>query len=383
MGLTKPTISQIHELSTKQSFERGKEYYKNKCILSADITHDTISALVSGTHEYNVRISEDFGELNCYCTCPYNFEGICKHAVAVLLYSLDNFEQMLQDEIERKAGIDKLFFGISAKRLKEFLRNEMEYNDDLQIKFLDYFEKDYDIPLKDYKSEINSLYRNTDRRYGMVQYGYEIDFGKFNKIAKSKEKKGDYTEAAQIYQDMAEVISDNMECVDDSDGYYGECFSDALCKMSSCITMQILSHQEKQQYISYMFEKYIRNDPDYFEEDYVSSLKQICTNKHDYTYWKSLLEPHLPKTIPDKRYWNKHYLAKEKISMQIYILDKLHDKSIEDVFAAHYCDDEDICVSYVKYLKKNNPEKTLRIVEQGVKNHPRCHTTQRNGTANM
>ena len=370
MSLTKPIIAQIRSLSTKQSFKRGKDYYKDKCILSADITHDIIRAQVYGTQKYNVRISTDFEELNCYCTCSYIFEGICKHAVAVLLHASENFEQMLQDEIKRKARIDKLFFDISTKRLKEFLKKEIECNGDLQIKFSDYFEKDY-MPSKDYKSEINSMYRNAAGEYGIVQYGYEIDFEEFNKIAKSKEKKGDYVEAAQIYQDIAESISENMEYVDDSDGHYGECFSDALCEMSSCITLQTLTHQEKQQYISYMFEKYIKNDPDYFSENYTSSLKQICTNKYDYTYWKNLLEPHLPKTIPNEKYLNKHYLAKEKLSIQIHILRKLKDKSIEDIFTAHYCDDEDICLSYIKYLKKNNPDKTSRIVEEGLENHPR------------
>ena len=67
----------------------------------------------------------------------------------------------------------------------------MEYNDDLKVKFMDYFGKDYDISQLNCKSDINLLYKKAAGRYGIIEYGNEIDFERFNKITKAKEKKGD------------------------------------------------------------------------------------------------------------------------------------------------------------------------------------------------
>ena len=98
MQFNKPTIKQIKSESTKQSFKRGQDYYKDGNIISANLVHKSINALVSGTEQYQVSISAHGKEMNQYCTCPYSFEGICKHIVAVLLHTADHFEQMIQEE---------------------------------------------------------------------------------------------------------------------------------------------------------------------------------------------------------------------------------------------------------------------------------------------
>ena len=154
-----------------------------------------------------------------------------------------------------------------------------------------------------------------------------------------------------------------MDSVDDSDGYYGDYFSDAILNMISCINLQTLTFQQKQLHISYMFEKYIKNDPDYFEEHYISALEQICATNQDYTYWQDILKPHLPEKIPSDRNWSIHYNAKERIMMQIYILGKLKDKSLNNIFAMHYCNDSEICIQYIKYLQENNSEKASYIID--------------------
>lgn len=247
MNLKKPTIQQIKSGYTEKSFKRGEQYYKQGNILSVKTNNDSINAYVLGTQKYDITISPYPGDTNYYCTCPYDYEGYCKHIVAVLLYASKHFDKMIREEIQRRAKRDDAFFGISAKRLKEFLRMMMDENEDLEIRFIDYFGKDDDdVSLRDYKSEINILYKMDTGTYGgMIEYGCEISFDKFIKLAKTRESKGDYFEAARIHQEISEAISDNMEMVDDSDGYYGDCFSDAINGMVSCMNLQILTHTEK------------------------------------------------------------------------------------------------------------------------------------------
>ncbi len=159
--------------------------------------------------------------------------------------------------------------------------------------------------------------------------------------------------------------------VDDSDGYYGDCFVDAIHNMTSCINHQVPTHKQKQLYISYMFEKYIKNDPDYFAEHYVSALKHICKNQKEHTYWRDLLEPHVPKKIPNISNWGKYYSAADAVRMKIYILGKLKDSSMDNVFATHYRNDLDICIQYIKHLQKTDSKKALQIMQKGLERYPK------------
>ncbi len=220
---------------------------------------------------------------------------------------------------------------------------------------------------KDYYPEIQELYETGTDSYGIIEYGNEISYSEFIRLAKSKEKKKDYLEAARIYQDLSEVIADNMGMIDDSDGYYGDCFVDAIHRMTSCIKLQAPTHEQKRTYMSYLFEKYIKNDPDYFQEHYHGALESICTDKDDYAYWKSLLEPYLPDRMPDESSWGRHYNAVEKILMYIHILEELKDESIDDCLARHYLDDSKICIAYTKRLKKTDPDGAVRVMKEGLK----------------
>ncbi len=199
MNIQKLTIAQIKSGCIEKSFERGEKYYTQGNVISAKISNSTITAHVLGTQEYQVKISHRFGNIDYYCTCPYDFGGFCKHIVAVLLHAYDHFDVMIQNHIQQKEKRDDAFFGISGNQLKEFLKIEMEYDEDLEIRFIDYFGKDDNPPIRDYKSEITLLYRKAAGQYNMIEYRYKINFEKFIRASKTKEAKGDYPEVTRIY----------------------------------------------------------------------------------------------------------------------------------------------------------------------------------------
>lgn len=71
-------------------FQRGLAYLSGGAVTGFQIWPDGISASVAGSggNSYQVEISEVDGDLELDCTCPYEGE-VCKHAVAVLLYYLN------------------------------------------------------------------------------------------------------------------------------------------------------------------------------------------------------------------------------------------------------------------------------------------------------
>lgn len=105
-------------------------------------------------------------------------------------------------------------------------------------------------------------------------------------------------------------------------------------------------------YIKYLFDKYLQNEPDYFQDDYDEALKTLCTTDEDLRYWKELLEPHLPEEMPDTQDWNS-FQAEELISMKLYILSKLKERAeFYALMEKHYRSSPDLSIRYARQLSE-------------------------------
>ena len=79
----------LRSWASSRIIARGRDYYRKGSVLSllADAS-GPIEAAVEGTMEapYHVTVGFDaFGMPKAQCTCPFTFEPLCKHAVAVLI----------------------------------------------------------------------------------------------------------------------------------------------------------------------------------------------------------------------------------------------------------------------------------------------------------
>ena len=84
------TISEttIQHHATDNSFSRGEAYYQQGAVTDLVQRGDTIHAEVEGSEvaPYRVRLQFDSGGVtSAGCTCPYDYEGWCKHIVAAAL----------------------------------------------------------------------------------------------------------------------------------------------------------------------------------------------------------------------------------------------------------------------------------------------------------
>jgi uncharacterized Zn finger protein len=67
-------------------FERGQGYATTRQVKQLKITSNELSAVVTGTSPYRVRIWVDEGGLSHSCSCPLGDSGeFCKHCVASAL----------------------------------------------------------------------------------------------------------------------------------------------------------------------------------------------------------------------------------------------------------------------------------------------------------
>jgi hypothetical protein len=85
------TREHLKSLATATSFSRGQEYFRSGSVGRLTREGDQFSAKVRGTYLYKVQLTLKAGGAKLKCNCPYDFEGICKHAVALGLAVLQEF----------------------------------------------------------------------------------------------------------------------------------------------------------------------------------------------------------------------------------------------------------------------------------------------------
>ncbi len=91
------TRKALQSLATATSFSRGEDYLRAGSVGRITRQGDQFQATVHGTYPYKVQLMlKAGGEARLKCNCPYDFEGICKHEVALGLAVIEQFGPDLQ-----------------------------------------------------------------------------------------------------------------------------------------------------------------------------------------------------------------------------------------------------------------------------------------------
>jgi uncharacterized Zn finger protein len=315
-----------------------------------------------------IELDEDFSGK---CNCPYDWDGLCKHIVATFL-------AVIRDDVEIEPLMKKSSCELEDTRqllkradpdaLRSFLLWEMEQRADLRNRFKAIFgKKGEGRSLNDYRAETESLYDDVED-HGYIPYIEDVDFSSLSDLAELYSLKGDFLEAAKIYQALSEVIAEKMDDVDDSDGNYGEEFTDSLDAFTDCIFKAGLDAYGKRPYIKYLIEKYLQGDPDYFQSDYREALDKLCLEELDWRYWKELLEPHMPGEVPSDKDWRHHHGAMMLISVKLDLCLKLDEKDdFYGLIEKYYRTSDSLCLRYARQLLADGTKaKALEVAEEGV-----------------
>ena len=86
--LPRLTEAHIRELASEKSFDRGEAYYHDGSVLEPVRQERELRAQCQGSDYEPYQVSATLsksGIAETSCTCPYDYGGICKHIVALLL----------------------------------------------------------------------------------------------------------------------------------------------------------------------------------------------------------------------------------------------------------------------------------------------------------
>ena len=140
--------------ATETSFERGEEY--QDAVSKLQKQGNKYTANVHGTEKYKVEVVESADDIYTHCTCPYDYEGICKHIIAVGLNIVEenyveiNFIETIElhanpiqnedenEPVETATFYEKEFLKARSDKREAFIRMLFVQDANLCRRFLSY-----------------------------------------------------------------------------------------------------------------------------------------------------------------------------------------------------------------------------------------------------
>ncbi|MDJ0688620.1 MAG: SWIM zinc finger family protein [Xenococcaceae cyanobacterium MO_188.B32] len=131
-----PQLSQemIRRYASSQSWQRGEAYYHDGYVRRVVKRGNAIAAEVEGNdiRPYQVSIGFEGEELGTvYCSCPYDYGGICKHIVATLLVCLHEPE-IIELRPSLEAILDRLNEVQTQNLIQELVADKPELINDIE-----------------------------------------------------------------------------------------------------------------------------------------------------------------------------------------------------------------------------------------------------------
>ncbi|MFK7904975.1 MAG: SWIM zinc finger domain-containing protein [Chitinophagales bacterium] len=187
----------LQQLSKAKSFEKGEAYFLHKAVKSVVKNGNAYKGKVEGSELYQVTLEVKSYDITAYCNCPYSFEGLCKHSVAVGLaiiageYSEQTAattEQIVyhqvptntpQNRIANNANIDannfydQVFAAAPVNVQKAFLRQLFKKKEELRAQFINFTEKGQQITSA-ISSDIEMIRDEVFRELKSLEFGYEV-----------------------------------------------------------------------------------------------------------------------------------------------------------------------------------------------------------------
>jgi uncharacterized Zn finger protein len=253
----------IRSLSTSQSYERGRQLYHAGAIFDAARQGNLLLGKCRGNQEpfYILQVEIDAaGVRSAQCSCPYEWGGICKHLVALLLAYLHTAD----DFVERK-GVPELLQGLDSQALVELLSRLVEGHpelyDELEAAALgaqaaakapvaarqpqgktQVSEKEYRRRVKDILHSLSG-YRLSEAYWmmsGMVQQLDQVRATAYRFL-----EAGDAEGALVILMALLQEVCDAYERFDDSDGELGDFLGKLGQDLAEVILSEDLSRDER------------------------------------------------------------------------------------------------------------------------------------------
>jgi len=260
--MTAPKLTEaiIRAAATPESFQRGRDYFESGAISNTSIQENTLLGECEGTSApyYQVRVELDkAGIRDAECTCPYDWGGLCKHVIALLLTYVHDRQQFAV-----RAQPDELLSSLTRDELVALLGKLMREQPDLY----DRIAATVAVPVKTkagkakqrkaidldvYRRRIIGILHSLDGLRASAAYwqvgGLVQQLTEVQAAAMKFLEAGEAQAALDILLLLAEEASRGYEFIDDSNGELGGFLGEIGMPLAEAILSLELSPSERKQ----------------------------------------------------------------------------------------------------------------------------------------
>ncbi len=208
-------------------FERGQRYATTSRVKQLKLTTCELSAVVTGTSRYRVRIWVDEGSLSHSCTCPLGESGeCCKHCVASGLVWMNAAKttQGWPEETQSTVDLRTYLYTQTKEALVESLMERVAADELFAAKVTIEAAKAAAVPadLEAYRQAIDAAIVVDDFVDYRSMYDYSHNATTVIRSIEAMLEEGHAREVIELSAYALECVEDAMGRVDDSDGCMGE-----------------------------------------------------------------------------------------------------------------------------------------------------------------
>ena len=288
-------LEYIMDLSNRSSFEKGEDYYNSGCVKKIIKKGNTFEGTVIGSSAYKVTLDISDDEPDFECSCPYDYDGICKHSVALAMAVLDgNYENESEKNVAKEnlhpEVFKERFINTDNQKKLSFLKQLLDKDTELQNQFVVFAQSKSDVPalltfvnIDEVRDAINVELTSIDfddivENFNPYDEGYYDDEGyideaydeirnvlyPYTERAVKYYKNGNLTDGTKILMGMYEGIQ-NLPDIEDSDyEVFGDSFENEVYeifkeefKKSLSIIEEIVKSQEQiEQVFDLLFQRF-------------------------------------------------------------------------------------------------------------------------------
>ncbi|MEK7250166.1 MAG: SWIM zinc finger family protein [Bacteroidota bacterium] len=98
------TLQLIQEIAEPNIVSRGRKYFQQHRVTLEEVTDSFVFAYVQGSDTYEVELFEDELDFDATCTCPYDWNGYCKHVVAAMFATMEEVGNVVYDSRKKRSA---------------------------------------------------------------------------------------------------------------------------------------------------------------------------------------------------------------------------------------------------------------------------------------
>lgn len=232
--LAKLSEGQIKARVGAQSFQRGKNYYRNGAIERPQIQGKTLKASCMGTSVYRLWVTLDGkGVESANCSCPVGGGGYCKHTAALLLTWLHD-EGTFTVREDLRANLQKRSKEELLVIIDRFLDREPELEDLLELPIITEGSTTVEAVSPDFISAQVEKIINQGGGYDYDDYYHASNIAEeletFVDLGRQYLQKGSRQNAAVVAEAMIVTIRESYDEIYDHDG-------DVAVVVDSCVSL--------------------------------------------------------------------------------------------------------------------------------------------------